>query len=252
MFIDSFIGYLRVERLYSAHTLRAYERDLLAFKDYVARLDESLSFHEADTDVVRSWVATMMDAGAAPSTVCRKLSTLRSFFAFVRANCGVEQNPVAALSGPKCRKKLPSFVKEDEMNKLIDDISFGDDYVACRDKMILQLFYETGMRLSELVGLNLSSLDMSASVVKVLGKRNRERIIPFASGLKAALEHYLSEREAFAQQPCDALFLSAKGERISHGAVYRMVSNRLTEVTSLKKKSPHVLRHSFATAMLHP
>ena len=251
MFIDSFIGYLRVERLYSAHTLRAYERDLLAFKDYVARLDESLSFHEADTDVVRSWVATMMDAGAAPSTVCRKLSTLRSFFAFVRANCGVEQNPVAALSGPKCRKKLPSFVKEDEMNKLIDDISFGDDYVACRDKMILQLFYETGMRLSELVGLNLSSLDMSASVVKVLGKRNRERIIPFASGLKAALEHYLSEREAFAQQPCDALFLSAKGERISHGAVYRMVSNRLTEVTSLKKKSPHVLRHSFATAMLN-
>ena len=251
MFIDSFIGYLRVERLYSAHTLRAYERDLLAFKDYVARLDESLSFHEADTDVVRSWVATMMDAGAAPSTVCRKLSTLRSFFAFVRANCGVEQNPVAALSGPKCRKKLPSFVREDEMNKLIDDISFGDDYVACRDKMILQLFYETGMRLSELVGLNLSSLDMSASVVKVLGKRNRERIIPFASGLKAALEHYLSEREAFAQQPCDALFLSAKGERISHGAVYRMVSNRLTEVTSLKKKSPHVLRHSFATAMLN-
>ncbi len=251
MFIDSFIGYLRVERLYSAHTLRAYERDLLAFKDYVARLDESLSFHEADTDVVRSWVATMMDAGAAPSTVCRKLSTLRSFFAFVRANCGVEQNPVSSFKGPKCRKKLPSFVREDEMNKLIDNEDFGDDYAACRDKMILQLFYETGMRLSELVGLNLSSLDMSASVVKVLGKRNRERIIPFASGLKAALEHYLSEREAFAQHPCDALFLSAKGERISHGAVYRIVSNRLTKVTSLKKKSPHVLRHSFATAMLN-
>ena len=251
MFIDSFIGYLRVERLYSAHTLRAYERDLLAFKDYVARLDESLSFHEADTDVVRSWVASMMDAGAAPSTVCRKLSALRSFFAFVRANCDVSQNPVASLKGPKCRKKLPSFVKEDDMNRLIDDITFGDDYAACRDKMILQLFYETGMRLSELVGLNLSSLDMQAGVVKVLGKRNRERIIPFAAGLKAALERYLSEREAFATQPCAALFLSAKGERIAPGTVYRMVRSRLADVTSVKKKSPHVLRHSFATAMLN-
>ncbi|MBO7279587.1 MAG: tyrosine-type recombinase/integrase [Bacteroidaceae bacterium] len=251
MFIDSFIGYLRVERLYSSHTLRAYERDLLAFKDYVARLDESLLFYEADTDVVRSWVASMMDAGAASSTVCRKLSTLRSFFAFVRANYGVAQNPVASLKGPKCRKKLPSFVKEDDMNRLIDDVAFGDGYVACRDKMILQLFYETGMRLSELVGLDLSSLDMQACVVKVLGKRNRERIIPFAAGLKAALEHYLGEREAFAPRLCNALFLSSKGERIAPGAVYRMVRTRLNDVTSVKKKSPHVLRHSFATAMLN-
>ena len=251
MFIDSFIGYLRVERLYSSHTLRAYERDLLAFKDYVARLDESLLFYEADTDVVRSWVASMMDAGAASSTVCRKLSTLRSFFAFVRANCGVAQNPVASLKGPKCRKKLPSFVKENDMNRLIDDVAFGSGYVACRDKMILQLFYETGVRLSELVGLDLSSVDMRACTVKVLGKRNRERIIPFAAGLKAALEQYLGEREAFAPRSCNALFLSSKGERIAPGAVYRMVRTRLNDVTSVKKKSPHVLRHSFATAMLN-
>ena len=251
MFIDSFIGYLRVERHYSAHTVRAYERDLLAFKDYVARLDESLLFHEADTDVVRSWVASMMDAGAAPSTVCRKLSALRSFFSFVRSNCGVGENPVAGLKGPKCRKKLPTFIKEEEMDALIDEASFGEDYAACRDKVILQLFYETGIRLSELVGLNLSSLDMQTGVVKVLGKRNRERMVPFASGLKTALELYLQEREAFAQQPCDALFLSAKGERIAPGSVYRMVRNRLEGVTSVKKKSPHVLRHSFATAMLN-
>lgn len=251
MFIDSFIGYLRVERHYSAHTVRAYERDLLAFKDYVARLDESLLFHEADTDVVRSWVASMMDAGAAPSTVCRKLSALRSFFSFVRSNCGVSENPVASLKGPKCRKKLPTFIKEEGMNALIDEVSFGEGYAACRDKVILQLFYETGIRLSELVGLNLSSLDMQAGVVKVLGKRNRERMVPFASGLKTVLELYLREREAFAQQPCDALFLSAKGERIAHGSVYRMVRNRLEGVTSVKKKSPHVLRHSFATAMLN-
>ena len=251
MFIDSFIGYLRVERHYSAHTVRSYERDLLAFKDYVARLDESLSFWEADTDVVRSWVASMMAAGAKPSTVCRKLSSLRSFFAYACADCGVQENPVAGLRGPKCRKVLPSFVKEESMNVLIDDISFGSGYAACRDKMILQLFYETGVRLSELVGLDISSVDMQACIVKVLGKRNRERIIPFAAGLKAALEHYLHEREAFTKKPCEALFLSAKGERVTQCFVYRMVRNRLAAVTSVKKKSPHVLRHSFATAMLN-
>ena len=251
MFIDSFIGYLKVERHYSAHTVRSYERDLLSFKDYVARLDESLSFWEADTDVVRSWVASMMDAGAKPSTVCRKLSSLRSFFAYACADCGVQENPVAGLRGPKCRRVLPSFVKEESMNVLIDDISFGNGYAACRDKMILQLFYETGVRLSELVGLDISSVDMQACTVKVLGKRNRERIIPFAAGLKAALEKYLREREAFAKKPCDALFLSAKGERVTQSFVYRMVRNRLVAVTSVKKKSPHVLRHSFATAMLN-
>ena len=137
------------------------------------------------------------------------------------------------------------------MDMLLDDVAFGEGYVACRDKMILHLFYETGVRLAELVGLDLSSLDMRACVIKVLGKRNRQRIIPFAAGLKAALEHYLGEREAFAPACCDALVLSAKGVRITPGCVYRMVRSRLAGVTSLKKKSPHVLRHSFATAMLN-
>ena len=251
MFIDSFIGYLKVERLYSAHTLRAYERDLLSFKDYVARLDETISFWEADADVVRSWVASMMDAGASSASVNRRLSSLRSFFAFVNANCGVSANPVAGLRGPKCRKKLPSFVKEDEMNVLLDGTSFGEGYEACRDKMIIQLFYETGIRLSELVGLDVSSVDMCADVVKVLGKRNRERLVPFAKGLKSALVSYLEERSRFASSTDGALFLSGRGGRIVPGCVYRMVNERLSLVTSVKKRSPHVLRHSFATAMLN-
>ena len=251
MFIDSFIGYLKVERNYSAHTLRAYRRDLRAFKEYVALLDESLSFFEADTDVVRSWVAAMMDEGAEPSTVCRKLSTLRSFFVYACANCGVRENPVAGLKGPKNRRKLPSFVKTEEMDRLIDDSSFGDGYEACRDRMILQLFYETGVRLSELVGMDVSSVDMQACSIKVLGKRNRERVIPFAAGLKSALGRYLLEREKFSSSSSGALFLSSKGGRIDGGYIYRMVRNRLSGVTSVKKKSPHVLRHSFATAMLN-
>ena len=251
MFIDSFIGYLKVERCYSAHTLRAYESDLRAFEEYVARLDGSLSFLEADADVVRSWVASLMDAGAAPTSVCRKLSSLRSFFAYLRSNSLAVQNPVAALRGPKCRKNLPTFVKEGDMDVLIDDISFGDGYEACRDKMILQLFYETGIRLSELVGLNVSSVDLQADVIKVLGKRNRERIVPFASGLKNALVTYLDVRREFASAADGALFLSARRTRVCPAGVYRMVNKRLADVTSVKKKSPHVLRHSFATAMLN-
>ena len=251
MFIDSFIGYLRTERLYSVHTLRAYENDLHAFKDYAARMDESLLFWEADLDVVRSWIASMMDAGAAPSSVNRKLSSLRSFFDFLRREGRVLENPVQNLRGPKCRKKLPTFVREDEMDVLLDDVDFGTGYSACRDKMIIRLFYETGIRLSELVSMDVASVDMHASVIKVLGKRNRQRIIPFASGLKAALEEYLQVREQFAVQDSLALFLSDKGVRVNPGTIYRMVNNRLTLVTSVKKKSPHVLRHSFATAMLN-
>ena len=251
MFIDSFIGYLKVERHYSAHTLRAYRSDLCAFKEYVARMDESLSFLEADVDMVRSWVASMMEDGTASSSVCRKLSALRSFFAFMRSNYDVSGNPVENLKGPKCRKKLPSFIKEDEMDALIDDVSYGDGYPAVRDRMVLQFFYETGVRLSELVSLDVSSLDMRADTVKVSGKRNRERVIPFARGLKMALVAYLEERERFANSSSGPLFLSGWGGRITPSYIYRMVNGRLAAVTSVKKKSPHVLRHSFATAMLN-
>ena len=251
MFIDSFIGYLRTERLYSVHTLRAYENDLLAFKDYVARMDESLLFWEADVDVVRSWVASLMDADAAPSSVNRKLSSLRSFFDFMRREGKIAENPIHGLKGPKCRKKLPTFVKEDEMDVLLDDVDFGTGYPACRDKIVIRLFYETGIRLSELVSMDVASVDMNASVIKVLGKRNRQRIIPFATGLKAALEEYMQARERFAAQDSRALFLSDRGTRVTPGTIYRMVNSRLALVTSVKKKSPHVLRHSFATAMLN-
>ncbi len=251
MFIDSFIGYLRTERLYSAHTLRAYENDLLAFKDYAARMDESLLFWEADVDVVRSWVASLMDAGAAPSSVNRRLSSLRSFFDYLRREGKIAENPVQNLRGPKCRKKLPTFVKENEMDALLDDVDFGAGYSACRDRMIIRLFYETGIRLSELVSMDVASVDMQASAIKVLGKRNRQRIIPFAAGLKTALEEYLQVREQFAARESAALFLSDRGARVSPGTIYRMVNNRLALVTSVKKKSPHVLRHSFATAMLN-
>ncbi|MBR3916756.1 MAG: tyrosine-type recombinase/integrase [Bacteroidaceae bacterium] len=251
MFIDSFIGHLRAEMNCSLHTLRAYAADLRSFQEYMSGTDESLTFFNADTDVVRSWVASLMDSGAAPSSVSRKLSSLRTFYQYLQVGNPAVSNPVASLQGPKRRKKLPVFVKESEMDELIDEHSFGEGYLPCRDRMILVLFYETGLRLSELVGLDVADVDMNASLVKVCGKRNKERIIPFASELKRELSEYLVARNAFAGSDSGALFLSSRGGRVSASQVYRMVRLQLSNVTSIKKKSPHVLRHSFATAMLN-
>lgn len=251
MFIGSFIGYLKTERNYSQHTLRAYEGDLRSFESFLSRIDESIDFFSADLDLVRSWVSELMDAGAAPSSVCRKLSALRSFYAYQRSNGVGVDNPAATLQGPKRRKKLPVFVKEEEMNRLIDEVSFGEGYAACRDRMIIVLFYETGIRLSELIGLDTADVDMGASVIKVTGKRNKQRVVPFAAELKRELENYLEVRAEVTGGAGGPLFLSSRGGRIGQSAVYRIVKKQLSEVTSVKKKSPHVLRHSFATAMLN-
>ena len=251
MFIDSFIGYLRSERNYSQHTLRAYARDLRAFEEFLSRVDESLSFLNADADVVRMWVTELMDGGAAPSSVCRKMSSLRMLYDYLRAEGKVVANPLSGLKAPKRRKHLPTFVKESEMDLLLDEISFGEGYEACRDRMIILCFYSTGMRLSELVGLDVHDVDLRAGVVKVFGKRGRERMIPFGDELSREFELYLEERTVFAAGEGGALFLSGKGGRVSRSCIYRMVNNRLSQVTSVKKKSPHVLRHSFATSMLN-
>ena len=251
MFIDSFIGYLRVERNCSAHTLRAYRNDLCSFQDYIARLDGSISFLNVDTDVVRLWVASLIDSGKSATSVCRKLSSLRAFYKYLCSEKVVSANPLQNLQGPKCRKSLPVFVKGQDMDRLIDEGDFGDGYEGCRDRMILLCFYSTGMRLSELVGRDVDDVDMRSSVIKVLGKRSRERLIPFGAELRAELEGYLLQRDAFAAEGEDALFLSGSNSRISRSAVYRLVNRKLDGFTSLKKKSPHVLRHSFATAMLN-
>ena len=251
MFIDSFIGYLRSERNYSQHTLRAYARDLRAFEEFLSRTDGSLSFLNADADVIRLWIAELMGDGAAPSSVCRKMSSLRTLYDYLRTEGQVGANPLSALKAPKRRKRLPTFVKESEMNVLLDDVAFGDGYEACRDRMIILCFYSTGMRLSELVALDVCDVDLRAGAVKVFGKRGRERIIPFGEEMCREFEHYLEERTAFAGVDGGALFLSGRGERVSRSYIYRMVNSRLSLVTSVKKKSPHVLRHSFATSMLN-
>ena len=250
MFIDSFIGHLKTERNYSVHTLRAYAGDLRSFQEYVLQFDESFSILDADKDLVRSWVASLMDSGAAPTSVSRRLSALRTFYSYMRSEGHTPSLPAAGVKGPKLRKRLPSFVREDEIDYLIDEFSFGQGYVACRDRFIILFFYETGVRLSELISLDIKDVDMSASQIKVLGKRDKQRIIPFAGEMRRELEAYLEQRAAFCTNGAVPLFLSASGGRMSHSSVYRLVKRSLSGVTAAKK-SPHVLRHSFATAMLN-
>ena len=250
MFIDSFIGFLRVEKNYSQHTLRAYVNDLRSFQNFLAGVDGSFSFIDADVDLVRAWMAELVDAGAAPTSVSRKMSALRAFYDYLRSEGRVNHNPAVSLKNPKLRKKLPTFVKEEDMDCLLDEVAFGSGYEACRDRMIIMCFYSTGMRLSELVGLDVVDVDMERSVIKVFGKRSKERIVPFGVEMKRELENYL-ELRSVQRSASGALFLSRSGGRVSHSSVYRMVREKLSAVTSVNKKSPHVLRHSFATAMLN-
>lgn len=253
MFIDSFIGYLKAERNYSAHTLRAYGIDLRTFEEYLSAMNEPLSLLEVDADVVRMWIASLMDDGAAVASVNRKLSSLRTFYSYLRGEGKVGLNPVLELQGPKRSKHLPTFVREEDMDTLLDgdDSVFGEGYSACCNRTIVLCFYETGIRLSELVELDVSDIDLSGGTLKVFGKRSRERIVPLTNELKEVLSSYLVERAAVAQADEKALFVNIKGVRVSRSSVYRLVKKSLATVSTVKKKSPHVLRHTFATAMLN-
>lgn len=251
MFIDSYISYLKVERGYSACTIRAYDTDLRAFESYLKDVDESLSLLEVDSDIVRRWVSDLMDRKTAASSVGRKLSSLRSFYGYLCSEGNLSINPAQNVAAPKRGKYLPVFVKEGEMDRVLD-ADFGAGFDAIRDRLIILFFYVTGVRLAELVGLDVSSVDISNNILKVFGKRSRERMIPFAAELREELLIYIRERECVAGAEEQALFVSSKGQRVSRSYVYRLVRRVLNENgVGLSKMSPHVLRHSFATAMLN-
>lgn len=250
--IEQFETYLRAERHYSEQTLSVYVPALEEFAAFIGRGNLRIDWALVDKEDVREWIATQMDAHLAPATVNKRLSALRSFYKFLMIQQAVNADPTRTLKGPKKEKKLPSFVREKDMDRLLDGIAFADNFEGIRDRLVMLLFYSTGIRLSELVGLNVGSVDFHTSTVKVLGKRNKERIVPFGAELREALEQYLSLR---ANQPMakgnDALFFGIRVPRIPKETVNHIVRRCLSQVTTLKKRSPHVLRHSFATAMLN-
>ena len=252
MLIKAFLEYLLLERNYSERTISSYGADLREFEDYLKKTDAELDFTKVHADHVRGWIASLMDDGKAATYVNRKLSSLRSFYRFLLRRKEVTVNPMVKIVGPKKKKPLPSFVREKDMDRLLDELSFGEGFEGCRDRIILELFYATGMRLSELIGLNDVDVDFSARLIKVTGKRNKQRLIPFGDELAEDLLIYIKVRnETLPKKETDAFFVCKSGKRVYPMQVYRLVKRNLSKVVTLKKRSPHVLRHTFATAMLN-
>ncbi len=251
MYIDQFTDYLRLERNYSPRTVNSYRRDLVLFRQFLAETDSELDLLTADRDVVRLWVVEMMDRHQTSTTVNRKLSTLRSFYKFLRMKGITDKSPVQGIKGPKNKKPLPQFVKESDMNELLDNADLGEGYLGIRNKTVIAVFYETGMRMAELIGLDDRDIDMGTRTIKVTGKRDKQRFIPFGNDLEKRLKAYLEARTQAFGETSGAFFLSQKGERIPRHQVYLLVKEALTKVSDVSKKSPHVLRHTFATSMLN-
>ena len=251
MIIDEFLNYLKYEKRRSLLTVESYSEDLKAFQSYFTNLDSQLSWETITANDIRSWMESMMDKGNTATTINRRLSALRSFYRFARLRLAFEKDPAKNVTGPKKQKLLPQFLKEVEMERLLDDVLQGDDFESIRDRAIIALFYETGVRLSELTALNCSDIDFVQRQIKVTGKRNKQRIIPFGDKLNLELRAYIIIRGERANIVDDALFVSNKGCRMLSTTIRRRVEYYISQVSTLKKRSPHVLRHTFATAMLN-
>ena len=251
MLKEAFLDYLRLERNYSERTIVSYGTDLREFEGYLEKTEAELDFTKVHADVVRNWISELMDEGRTATSVNRKLSSLRSFYRFLLRRKEITVNPMLKIVGLKKKKPLPSFVREKDMNRLLDGLSFDEGFEGCRDRTILEMFYTTGMRLSELIGLDDVDVDLSARLIKVTGKRNKQRLIPFGDELAEDLLIYIKVRNDAFPDGVEAFFIRKNGKRMYPMQVYRIVKRNLSKVVTQKKKSPHVLRHTFATAMLN-
>lgn len=249
--VASFLDYLRYERRYSAQTLTSYGTDLQLFEAFFRNLDEGLTWATVDADVVRDWMEHQMDRGNSAATVNRRLSALRALYRYAMKHHLVNRDPVRVLKGPKKSKPLPKFLKEGDMNRLLDDIEWGDTFADRRDRLVLLLFYSTGMRVSELIGLDDADVDYARGEIRVVGKGNKQRNIPFAAELHEELQRYQALRDSRVERQVPALIVSDHGRRMTYAQVARCVKQRLSLVTTQQQRSPHVLRHTFATAMMN-
>ena len=251
MMINEFLNYLKFERNRSDLTIKNYGEDLRAFKEFYGNLEGCHSWKSVDSDIIRDWMESMMDKGNNATSINRRLSALRSFYRFALARKLVDKDPVHGVTGPKKGRPLPQFLKENEMDRLLDAESWTESFEDVRDRTVIMTFYETGIRLSELIGLDDSVVDFSNRQLKVMGKRNKQRVIPFGEELLATLLDYMKCRDKEADRQSEALFVTAKGQRMTSSQVREAVRKNLSKVCTLKKRTPHVLRHTFATAMLN-
>ena len=250
---DAFLDYLKAERNKSDRTVTLYGDALADFKMFYEGLGEGWDWNTVTSDVVREWVVYLLDnKEMKASTVNLNLSALRTFYHYLKRLGKIKQNPMARVVGPKKDKALPVFVKDGDMDRLLDEEKFDDSFSGVLERTVLLTLYLTGMRRAELVGLEDKDIDFTSSQLKVTGKRNKQRLVPFGNELETSLREYIELRdETFPERTTKKLFVSKKGVAITAEKVYQIVHNNLSRVTTLQKRSPHVLRHSFATTMLN-
>ncbi len=250
MVSEDFLKYLQYEKRYSSHTITAYKNDIIQYHDFLKQSD--LEFEQASHKSIRLWIVSLMDNQLDTKSVNRKISSIRSFYKFLLKQGLIAENPVLKVLSPKISKKLPSFIADDKINLLLDEVNFADDFSGVRDKLVIELLFATGIRLSELLSLKTKDVFIAEKTIKVLGKRNKERIIPLNTSVISLLEEYSNSRDLqnFDTNQ-DALMITDKGEKAYPKLIYRIVQKYLTLISTQSKKSPHILRHSFATSLLN-
>lgn len=247
---EKFLQYIKYEKRLSPHTLTAYNSDLKQFYSFLENSYQISDITSANHQIIRSWMASLIEQKISARTIHRKLTSLKTYFKFLLREGIVKTNPMLKVVSPKMSRKLPVFVEKTKMISLLDNIKFENDFEGCRNRLILEMFYSTGMRLSELINLKHSDINNYTQNIKVLGKRNKERLIPFTPRLKTIMHEYCKVKEK-AGLSSEYIFVTKKDEKIYEKLVYRIVNHYLSAVTTSDKKSPHVLRHTFATHMLN-
>ena len=253
LWTDSFLKYLAAERNYSSATIRSYAKDLSMFQEFLEEQNPDASWTAVEAEDVREWVIYLMDdQKMAATSVNRRLSAMRSFYKYLRRVGWVSINPMEKVVAPKKKRPLPYYVRESEMDRLLELTAEDRSFKGIRDRLVLMMFYETGIRRAELLGMTDASVDLVTKQIKVTGKRNKQRIIPFGEELENEIKAYqMAREETLGQRTFPALFVTEKGTAMNEKQVSKIVKENLSKVTTIKKRSPHVLRHSFATAMLN-
>lgn len=259
MLIESFLQYIRNEKNYSSHTVVSYQNDLIQFEEFTISKMGVFDPQLIDASFIRQWIVYLMGEGYSPLSVNRKLSSLKSFFKYLYKMGSIETQPFKKISGPKSNKMLPNFVKEKDMNDVLSQELYKNTFEDIRDRTIIEVFYGTGVRCAELVGIKDGDIDFSTCMLKVTGKRNKQRLIPFSNGLKEVLVSYVDCRKQTLENQLEndvkgyveTFFVRKDGRPLTNSIVYKLVRNRLNLIPGLSKRSPHVLRHSFATGMLN-
>jgi integrase/recombinase XerC len=252
MWKERFIDYLRYEKNYSSQTEISYLNDILQFEKFIKAKDDNLALTSVDIDVIRIWIGSLVEQGFKASSVNRKLSSLKSFFKYLAKSGIIDKDPVKSVSGPKLNTKIPSFVNNKQMEEILDDAkNFPEGFKGIRDQFLIEILYVTGMRRSELILLKDNDIDFHNCTLRVTGKRDKQRLIPFSNLTKEKLKKYIQIRNKEIENKSPFLFVKEDGNAMYPKLVYKIINNHLKSISTLSKKSPHVLRHSFATVMLN-